>query len=140
MIAGEDEGGGGDLLELVGVDVHAARHTLRQQEARPLVGVIGKEIEAIRKDSLRRSSSSELPTTRRDSSSGKESGIGWPPVRAYYIRADSGGKKRKRPNQPLSCRALVHWSEPSAEPLYRYDGMISRGRWNALAGGIRDTP
>jgi transposase len=46
--------------ELFGVDAqareqyfdHAARHALRQQEARPLVGVIGKQIEAIRKDSL----------------------------------------------------------------------------------------
>jgi len=31
---------------------HAGRHALRQQEARPLVEVIGKEIRAIRKDSL----------------------------------------------------------------------------------------
>jgi len=46
--------------ELFGIDAqareqqldHAARHALRQQEARPLVGLIGEEIEAIRKDSL----------------------------------------------------------------------------------------
>lgn len=46
--------------ELFGIDAqareqhfdHAARHTLRQQEARPLVDAIGKQIEAIRKDSL----------------------------------------------------------------------------------------
>jgi len=51
---------GGLMDELFGIDAqareqhldHAGRHALRQQEARPLVGVIGKEIEAIRKDSL----------------------------------------------------------------------------------------
>jgi len=50
----------GLMDELFGIDAqareqhldHAGRHALRQQEARPLVGAIGKEIEAIRKDSL----------------------------------------------------------------------------------------